>query len=378
MLNLDSKTVIIISTLQAPVIALVLLLLRRNYPSSVKGLGWWAQGTLWIFIGILLIAARGAISDIWSIPVGATLLLCGHVLWIMGTEKFLGLRSTARELGLFASALSILFFCFFAFWPSYQMRVVLIGIGMVTLNLVHCHRIASGCEPQFAGRMLLFCLGANACAWLARVTGVLTGNLGQDLFVPSAFNTFLSTSQSVLVLLALFGFVFLATERVRNEFEKLATRDSLTGALMRRAWDVQAQTEIDRSRRHARPLSLIAMDLDHFKQINDTLGHAAGDQALVEFVHRVSGLLRKQDLLGRIGGEEFVLLLPETGMDEAVVVAQRIRAATELESNSPHYTVSIGVAQLQLQEGTVAVILGRADAAMYRAKSQGRNRVELA
>lgn len=378
MLNLDSKTIVFMSVLQAPVIALVLLLLRRNYPTSVQGLGWWAHGTVWIFLGILLIGSRGDIPNLLSMPLGAIFLMSGHVIWIMGTERFLGLPSIAKRLQYFVGAISVLFCLFYAVWPVFEIRAALLCSGMFVLGLVHSQRIAIGSESKFAGRMLVFCLLANGMVWLTRVVGILTGALDKNLFAASAFNTFLNTSQSVLVLLILFGFVFLASERVRDEFEKLATKDSLTGALMRRAWDVHAQAEVDRSRRHARPLSLIAMDLDHFKQINDTLGHAAGDQALIDFVNRVSALLRKQDLLGRIGGEEFVLLLPETGMDEAVVVAQRIRTVTERESKTPHYTVSIGVAELQLHEGTVAAILSRADAAMYRAKSWGRNRVELA
>lgn len=378
MLSLDSRTIVVITAMLGPVIALVLLLLRRNYPASVKGLGWWAQGTFWMFGAILLIAARGSIDNLWSMPVGTSMLMTGHVLWIMGTEKFMGLPSSAKMLAVFTATVCAVFVWFYAVVPSFEARMCVIGFGMLTLNLVHCHRIAFGSEPQFAGRMLLFCMAANACAWLARISGALTGMMHEDLFAVSTFNTMLSTTQSVLVMLTLFGFVFLASERVRDEFEKLATKDSLTGALMRRAWDAQAQTEVDRSRRHVRPLSLIAMDLDHFKDINDTLGHAAGDQALIDFVNRVNTLLRKQDLLGRIGGEEFVLLLPETTVDDAMVVAQRIRSVTERESKSPHYTVSIGVAGLESQEATTASILSRADAAMYRAKSWGRNRVELA
>jgi diguanylate cyclase (GGDEF)-like protein len=242
----------------------------------------------------------------------------------------------------------------------------------------HCHRIAVGRKPRFAARMLLVCLGINGCIWLVRAGSALTGAIGSDVLASNPLNVLLSAVQSILAMLTLFGFVLMASERVRDVFEQLATRDSLTGAWMRRAWDTQAQGELDRARRHGRPMSLIAMDLDHFKNINDTLGHAAGDQALIDFVNRVNALLRKQDSLGRIGGEEFVLLLPETAADEAHIVAERIRASIERESKSPAITVSVGVAELQPQESTVAAILSRADAAMYRAKSWGRNRVELA
>jgi diguanylate cyclase (GGDEF)-like protein len=119
------------------------------------------------------------------------------------------------------------------------------------------------------------------------------------------------------------------------------------------------------------------MDLDGFKLINDSLGHAAGDQVLVQFVAAVGRHLRKQDQLGRMGGEEFVLLLPETTLEEATLVAERIRTATQAIQEPCAFTVSIGVAQLFQGEAALETLMERADAAMYRAKARGRNRVEL-
>jgi diguanylate cyclase (GGDEF)-like protein len=378
MLNLDSRTIVVITAILGPVMALVLLSLRRNYPGSVKGLGWWATGTFMLFSGILLIAARGRISDFLSIPVGAFLLLAGQAVWIAGTEKFMGLPESVKALRAIVLSAFALFLGFYVVHDDYRIRVVVVSLTMSTLAIFHCQRILAGGKPSLAGRMLVVCLSANCCAWLARAANAASGAIGPDVLASSTLNIVLSAAQSVLAMLTLFGFVLIASERVRDVFEQLATRDSLTGAWMRRAWDLHAQSELERSRRHNRPLSLILMDLDHFKKINDTLGHAAGDQALVDFVNRVNALLRKQDSLGRIGGEEFVLLLPDTGADEAHVVAERIRVCIERESKSPAITVSIGVAELQTQESTVAEILSRADAAMYRAKSWGRNRVELA
>jgi diguanylate cyclase (GGDEF)-like protein len=378
MLNLDSRTIVVITAILGPVMALVLLSLRRNYPGSVKGLGWWATGTFLLFGGILLIAARGRIADFLSIPIGALLLMAGHAAWVAGTEKFMGLPLSVKTLGAIVLSAFALFLGFYVIHDDYLMRVAVVGLAMSTLTVLHCQRILASGKPRFAGRMLLVCLGANGVAWLLRVGGAFAGTIGPDVLATTTLNVFLSSAQSILAMLTLFGFVLIASERVRDVFERLATRDSLTGAWLRRAWDVQAQGELDRSRRHNRPLSLVAMDLDRFKNINDTLGHAAGDQALIDFVNRVNALLRKQDSLGRVGGEEFVLLLPETGADEAQIVAERIRASIERESKSPAYTVSIGVAEMQPQESTVAAIMSRADAAMYRAKSWGRNRVELA
>jgi diguanylate cyclase (GGDEF)-like protein len=200
--------------------------------------------------------------------------------------------------------------------------------------------------------------------------------ISPGLFEPSSFNAFVNGAQTVAGLLILVGFVLLASERVRHDFEMLAARDSLTGALMRRAWNAAAQAEIERSVRHQRSVSLIAMDLDHFKHINDSLGHAAGDQVLVCFVNTVGQHLRAHDLLGRIGGEEFVLLLPETALEEAVLVAERIRMKTETLQIPCAFTVSMGVSQLASGNDSLESLLKRADVAMYRAKAHGRNQVE--
>ncbi len=115
----------------------------------------------------------------------------------------------------------------------------------------------------------------------------------------------------------------------------MAGHDSLTGALTRRALIEACDLELERSRRNHQSMSLLMIDLDHFKAINDTHGHPVGDRVLVDFVARVKSLLRLPDRLGRFGGEEFVALLPETSLDEARVVAERLRAT--IESNTGRY-----------------------------------------
>ena len=120
------------------------------------------------------------------------------------------------------------------------------------------------------------------------------------------------------------------------------------------------------------------MDLDHFKTVNDNYGHQAGDRVLVSFVAQVNALLRGPDQLGRFGGEEFMALLPDTSLDEAISVAERIRAACKLVGNEPSCTVSIGITTNRQDTDTLDTLLARADAAMYRAKANGRNRVETA
>ncbi len=161
----------------------------------------------------------------------------------------------------------------------------------------------------------------------------------------------------------------------------LANIDTLTGALSRRNFLNLAEQELARSRRYELPLMLLMLDLDHFKCINDQYGHAAGDAVLQGFVQTVSRVLRESDLIGRLGGEEFAVLMPNTTLEGGRALAQRIiesvRASLVEEAGARIcYTVSIGAACLT-SETAFAALLGRADAALYRAKDGGRDRLEL-
>ena len=159
--------------------------------------------------------------------------------------------------------------------------------------------------------------------------------------------------------------------------------DYLTGAATRRHFFETAERECARAVRHGLPLSLLAVDLDHFKRINDKFGHAVGDAVLKSFVGTVETFLRSTDVCGRIGGEEFCILLPQTDQAGAAVLASRIlagvrRAPAHLPNQALHYTASLGVSSLSEQNTTFDSLLRSADKAMYRAKSLGRDREELA
>ncbi|NSL55530.1 sensor domain-containing diguanylate cyclase [Uliginosibacterium aquaticum] len=164
-----------------------------------------------------------------------------------------------------------------------------------------------------------------------------------------------------------------------RELQQLAQEDGLTGLANRRHFHHEAERAIDLAQRYQQALSLILIDLDHFKQINDLYGHHAGDLVLVETVRRLREGLRRADFPGRWGGEEFIILLPHTELAEAVQVAERLRAAVgdsllQIEGRQLAITLSAGVAQRRIGEGLESFI-ARADSALYVAKNEGRNRV---
>jgi diguanylate cyclase (GGDEF)-like protein len=163
------------------------------------------------------------------------------------------------------------------------------------------------------------------------------------------------------------------------ELRQIATTDSLIGALTRRGFEIEISREAHRSERHACSLSAIAVDVDHFKKINDNYGHAAGDMVLKAIVSQIKQELRTEDFLGRLGGEEFVIGLPETDADNAMIVAERIRQRIEdttvqSAGDTIQVTASFGIAEFSRADQDWLSTLGRADVALYQAKQNGRNR----
>ncbi|MGB5750377.1 MAG: diguanylate cyclase [Desulfobacterales bacterium] len=176
----------------------------------------------------------------------------------------------------------------------------------------------------------------------------------------------------------------LTKERIRmmEKLQKLAVTDGLTKLYNSRSFYSQLETEVDRFNRYKHPLALLLLDLDHFKEYNDSFGHLEGDKVLVRFSQIIKSCLRANDTAYRYGGEEFTVILPETGGEEAGTVAQRIRAALEAERFTPidgkkvTITISIGVTEYQPKE-ELSAFIQRADRAMYRSKQKGRNMVSM-
>ena len=168
------------------------------------------------------------------------------------------------------------------------------------------------------------------------------------------------------------------TEQIAKEaqLKRLATTDMLTGLTNRSQFDALLKSEVDRQHRYARPLALIMLDLDYFKQINDSHGHDVGDQVLVELADLLKSNLRKTDYCARWGGEEFMLLAPETSLEQAVRLADKIRCAIKHTAFpiQDSVTASFGVVEVYSQE-SVTSVMKRVDNALYLAKEKGRDRV---
>ncbi len=219
---------------------------------------------------------------------------------------------------------------------------------------------------------LLFALAI--WAWL----GVEGGNFGPAM-TPLVGLVYLASY--LLMIVNGFGFLLLCKQKDDALMRSLATIDGLTGMLNRRAFFERADSARQLALRLRKPIALLMLDIDHFKQLNDGFGHACGDDALKLFADTARGVLGEHDLIGRLGGEEFALALPGTPLEGALEAAERLRVAV-LEAPLPgcaagyRMTVSIGVVTIGAGEELTAA-LARADHALYAAKIGGRNRVEL-
>ena len=229
---------------------------------------------------------------------------------------------------------------------------------------------------------LCACFATAAGVFLAR--GVAAVFSSDPLFVlvqPSGAQSAMLLAAAVALLTSSFAFLLLHNEQSDGEARRLATLDPLTGAYNRHTFHEIAEREMARVLRAGQPLSIVMLDLDHFRAVNESHGQRAGDELLKEVAEALRSALRREDMLVRFGGEEFLVLLPDVPGPGAVVVAGRLRKAVEarafaLESERIAMTVSVGVAA-RLDEGPESVdsLVARADEALALAKRRGRNRV---
>lgn len=371
--SLDPRSLIAMGGFMALVMGLVLGFMRRYYPPSILGLGYWALApAVWLIATVFF-----AIPGPWHPEVGRWfgngLVLLGFVLFHVGCRRFFGQPVQWRRI-VVPFALVMLSLAWFAGPdPSYRMRVAIVTAAIAVAHTSTLVFLWQRGNRNFPVRMVQVTLALHLCVLLVRLQSVLSVPEVGNLMEASTLQTFYLGAYVLAVLLLSIGAVLMATDRVRTELEHMATHDVLTGTLNRRAILGFCEDEHERSLRYKQPFSLMMIDLDHFKAVNDTHGHQHGDRVLVHFVECTRAALRRADRFGRYGGEEFLVLLPNTTTDAALPVAERIRAALST-GHVLDCTASIGLTHWHGPEDTLDAMLGRADAALYRAKAQGRNK----
>lgn len=377
-MQLDPRSITVMTALMAAVMGAVLLGVRRNYPPSIQGLLPWSLAPMTCALAAGVYALQGLLPDFVVAQTGNALLLTGCGLFYFGSQRFFGRPVTWRLWGGVA-LLSLAVLTWFLVWPDYRVRMVVFTTTMTACVLAHA-RLVLRDGRGFAARLIAGTLLLQAAVLVGRgLASFWVDGAQSSRFAMTTVQTAYIASYCFSVLLLSVGALLMASERVRQEFELLATRDALTGALTRRAVLQAGAEEFDRWRRYGQPLSLLLLDIDHFKLVNDRHGHQTGDRVLAHAVAVMREQLRATDKLGRYGGEEFVILLPSTDVEAARASAERVREALATRAPSPGIppcSASLGVAVAGPGDLSLDMLLARADAALYRAKANGRDRVE--
>lgn len=381
MSELDPRSLIFVAGLLGLLCSAILFMLRRSFPPTIGGLGYWSWGLTGMVVASALFGLTGVIPQFFSVIVANAMLVGGIMCFYTGFRHFAGLQAHGRLLGV-----TLFFLMAYVAWftyvsDHYPARSLLVTATNTTLFFACAVLVYRTTESTLAGRFTCLILSGIGTISAVRVsTLLLQVDVPTDVLGATTTQKIYLASLAFSVLAITLGAMLMANERLRTALEFIASHDQLTEAYSRGAFIGLLTKELARSQRHGRPLALLMCDLDNFKSINDRFGHSVGDRVIINFVERTKDLLRNIDSLGRYGGEEFIALLPETSLQEAKAIAERIcfHISEARADELPRYTVSIGVAVAQGGSMAVDALLTEADRALYSAKANGRNQVHLA
>ena len=388
--SIDNRTQTIVQVSISAMLCLVMLIaarVQKTYP----GFGDWTLSKIPNAIGWLFISLNG-MAPLWITAILGNVFLALHpILIYSGIRKFRGKPAKNRLNILLFLILAGGYVYFTLFRENVNARMFMLFVYAVTF-LARCGFELVFDVPKemrigywFTATMLFLYVGVS---FLRVITFRYLPQLNSPFGIDQVQNlVFLATN--VLGIGWTYGFFMMTNQRLvadLRESEKkqriLASSDYLTGAYNRAAFVERSQALMALAKRHSHPLGALMIDVDHFKHVNDQYGHPAGDEVLRSFAAACQAQLRKSDLLARWGGEEFAILLPETGAADCEQMAERLREAiaglsVETSSGPIQVTVSIGCALRQLETRDIFQLVARADQALYQAKQSGRNRVMM-
>jgi diguanylate cyclase (GGDEF)-like protein len=381
MLGIDTNSFIVISAAFGLLCGFLFFALRVGFPKTIVGLSEWGWGCLLMVVAALGFITRGILPAFFHSYLPNLLIPAGVVAMDRSLRLFGQLAPRTRTLAVLlgGAALALAWVTFVN--DDYRMRIVVVS-GLLTLLFAACAgSIARFRTKRFFEHFTLAIYCGTAVVMALRCASALLvhGTLTRDNDTSAIHQIYIFSFPFSLVAMSL-GFLLMANRALQGRLESQALHDPMSGAYRRDAFLEMVEREIAASQRHGAPLSLLMMDLDNFKAINDTHGHLVGDRVIAHFSGTAMQMLRAQDVIGRYGGEEFVVLLPRTGIEAGAAIAERIRTRIA-ESNPkemPRYTVSIGIASLDAAHPSMVALLDAADKALYAAKREGKNRVVAA
>jgi diguanylate cyclase (GGDEF)-like protein len=379
---LSVPTLWTVSIINFLALGLIWAYVARSYP-KLEAARFWTGSAFAAAFGASLAMLRFAVDSLLPLLTGGTVVIFATCLAAMGIKRFydqpISWRATALITGSSFAGLTF----FIVGYDSMTMRILIYSLGQalplaLTLKLLLSRRDGhSNPGARLAGIVAVLIIGL----YTLRAGGSL-------LHIGVEFSFIQSNPVQWVMLLALmflsmtfnFGFLLMAIDRLRNEVADLALLDDLTGVGNRRYLLARLTEECARSERSGEPFALLVIDLDGFKGINDTYGHAAGDACLQHFTLMAQTRLRPSDMLARTGGDEFCIVLPSSTLREGAMIARRVldvcrQDAEHCVGADVPIAVSIGVAQWTSETGAFPDrLIAAADQALYAAKNEGRNR----
>jgi diguanylate cyclase (GGDEF)-like protein len=364
-------------------LAIAIALIARSGESD--GTGYWAAALSANTLTYILFIGRGQISDWLSIVLANMLLASAFSLFLQGILQF-----QKRSLPLWLIWAPVLLEAVVFSWliPHQNARNIANALILSSQMLwivgavLQKRRETVGRGQYFVVTGFLLLVAALAAQG---IKSSIYANEVHALLLPSLVQTVTFLVSPVSSMLLAMGLVVMTKERADERNRDMATRDVLTGLFNRRAVMESLSHHIALAKRNGLPMCLLMLDVDHFKYVNDTYGHLSGDRVLRQMAKTLAERTRAQDQVGRFGGEEFLVIVPDTDVDGALTLAETLRTSIENvafvteEGKAINVTVSIGVSQLRASDAQQPEkLIASADQALYRAKLGGRNRVEAA
>lgn len=381
MLGIDPRAFIVISAAFGILCSIILFALHFGFPREIKGLDRWGRGCASMAAAAVLFALRGYIPVWLSSWVANLMVAAGVIAMHSSLRDFSGLPRLDRHITLLLGITALVLAWTTFVHDDYKGRILTMTSALTILFGACFWTVARQTGKGFAEHFTQYLFLSTTAITFSR----FVAGLNQDESLTTDSDTtlihllYMGTFSFSIVGLSL-GFILMVNRALHMKLAEQAIRDHLTGTFRRDAFMERLEHEIEASTQLNRPLAVLMIDLDNFKAINDRYGHTVGDLVIKDFSAKITQVMRRNDCVGRYGGEEFIALLPYTEETDAQAIAERIResAARIIRNDIPAYTVSIGLARLNPTMNNAPALIDAADRAMYMAKQAGKNRVEIA
>ncbi|MFZ5565679.1 MAG: diguanylate cyclase [Pseudomonadota bacterium] len=381
-MQLHTPTLLLVNLVVTAALGVSMGMVARR--ASRDGMVWWAWAMASQTLAFLLLGLREQIDDWLSIVLANTLMVMTFALFAEGLCEF---QQRRPRRWLIWGPVVLLLLAQVLLVEEQRVRpllsnAVIVFQAIVLLQLITSSRQGRGRGQYFVAAGFVLIILVLLLRLSAQVAGLLDLREVTGSNLIHALSLLMAT---LIIVIVAMGLVLMSKERADALNRNLALQDELTGLHNRRSIQRLLDQQLAMLARGRRPLAVLLIDVDHFKRINDTHGHLSGDLALREIGACLLGRLRGQDLVGRWGGEEFIALLPDTGIGGARKLAEQLRRAVEqlqvvsLVGKQMPLTVSIGLhTQVPADDATREEVIAAADRALYQAKQNGRNRIEEA